>query len=245
MRKRIASLLAVLLLFTAGCTDTGPPKHDGFVTDIADVLNDAEETALEAKLKAIEENFEGRPEVAILIVKSIGSKSIEDYSIDIARAWGIGKDREDNGLLITIAMEQKKGRLETGSGMEAQLTDIICHSIWEHKIKPLCKEKKYYEGLDAGVDGVMAALGGTYDVAQAEATANALDWGDIALIIFFGIVVLLIIYGVVSGAITSGGSGGSYSGSSGGRWSSSGGGKSGGFSFGGGRFSGGGSSGSW
>ena len=97
------------------------PKYHNYVNDYADILTQGEEEALNKTLKDLDEKSSS--EMAILTINSLNGDSLEDYSIDVARKWGIGKKDLDNGILLLIVKNDRKIRIEVGYGLEGTITD--------------------------------------------------------------------------------------------------------------------------
>lgn len=228
-----------------------PPR---LVNDFAGLMSDINAQNLEDKL--VRYNDSTSSQIAIVTVKNLGGYPIEDYAIKLARKWGIGQNEKDNGILILVSKEDRLMRIEVGTGLEANVTDLSTKRIRDEILAPAFKQSNYFRGLDDATDRLFQLMMGTYTYSEKEDSGN----DDISklimfLIIFFAIIILLtIILGKNSknGSYTMSGGGWNWSGggggwsSGGGSWGGGGGGSSGGFGgFGGGGFSGGGSSGSW
>jgi uncharacterized protein len=218
------------------------------VNDLADVLSDQQEAALEQKLLAYEDSTSNQ--VAIVLVKNLDGADVADYAVQLALKWGIGT-KKNNGVLILAAIEDRKSRIEVGYGLEPVITDLISKRILTEDIKPFFKQSQYYEGLDAATTHIFqAARGefqGEYKYSKNKKRGKGIGIGMILLIIL-----LVFLFsrggrggggGFLTGMLLGQMLGGSRS--SRGGWGdfSSGGGSFGGF--GGGSFGGGGSSGDW
>jgi len=236
-------------------TRPSPPR---LVNDYTSLLNPSEIDALERKLVAYNDSTTNQ--ITILIVPSVQPYDISEYGLKVLREWGIGTQKNNNGVLITVAREDRKVNIATGYGLEGALPDIICKTIIENDIIPAFRKGQSYEGLDKATDDIILAARGEY-VNNHEGKQIPL-WLLILLIIliFFFLIMLLKIarmsQGQGSTILTrrgahtwdSGGwgstGGGWFSGGSGGGsdWGGGGGGFGG---FGGGSGGGGGASGSW
>ena len=214
------------------------------------MLSRDEAALLEGKLVAY--NDSTSTQIAIVIEKSLEGDDIFDYSVRLAQEWGIGREGKDNGVLIYVAQDDRKVRIQTGYGMEGFLTDAMSKRIIENVIVPNFREARYYQGLDRATDLIIQLGSGEY-------SADGLEPENIPIgLIVFLIIMIIVIIIVLSNM---GGGGGYYrggrydtnrgggwiifgpgSGSSGGGWSGGGGGFGG---FGGGSFGGGGAGGSW
>lgn len=221
-----------------------PPK---LVNDFTNTLSPEQVEALEKKLVMIDDSTSNQ--VAVVIIPTLNEYPIEDVAIQIFRKWGIGNKKNNNGILLLIAKNDRKLRIEVGYGLEGALPDMIAMSIIDHEITPAFKEGDFYRGVEKGTDAIILATKGEYTAADKYASRGESDvpWGTIIFIIF------LIGYWIYKSPATY--SGGNYSGkgytgggwtTTGGGWTSGGGGSSGGFGgFGGGSSGGGGASGGW
>jgi len=185
--KKILALLALVIFILSGSQaqdipdSPEPPK---LVNDLADALRDEEEDYLEQKLLAWEDSTSNQ--LAIVLVKSLDGMDVADYSVRLAEKWGIGS-KKNNGILLLVAMEDRKSRIEVGYGLEGRITDAISRRILADDLKPAFKEGKYLTGLDKATTHIISAAAGEY---QAEAKASkskkrkGLGWGAILFILF-------------------------------------------------------------
>ena len=130
------------------------------VQDLAEVLNEARKNGIR---KAIEfhESKTGN-EIAILTVESLEGEILENYSLRVARTWGVGKKDQDNGVLILVAMQERKIRIEVGYGLERILTDDLAGSIIHYHIAYWFKHGEYGRGIMEGANTVIKVLEGRY-----------------------------------------------------------------------------------
>jgi uncharacterized protein len=202
----------------------------------------------------------------VVIIKSVGDYDINDYGQKLGRAWGIGTKGKNNGILILVALGDRKVTIQTGYGAEGAVPDIITHEIIQNDITPRFKQGDYAGGLSAATDDIMKYMKGEYKTKKPQQAEQSSGGGGGVIILIIIVVVILIIvfrgrgggggqiYGgrggaspfwwFLGGAMLGRGSGGwgGFSGGNGGGDSGGGGGFGG---FGGGDFGGGGSSGSW
>ncbi len=178
-------------------------------------------------------------QIGVLMIPTLGSDdSLEEYSLKVARQWGIGDKKKSNGVLLLIAKNDRKMRIEVGNGMEGSLTDARASQIIRNTIAPKFRSGDYVGGVEAGVKRII-------DVAEGRNLSdNDIDGESVVSMLFIVIFITIIVIAILKGNGSNGSrrrywwlAGGSDSGSSGS--SSSGG------SFGGGGFSGGGASGGW
>lgn len=238
--KKISSLIILAVLavsvLLSGCKDSKIPAYKGYVNDFAGMIPGKEEESLESLLVNYEKQTTN--EIAVVTVESIGSESVEDYTMRLAEKWKVGKADKDNGVIILVAEEEKKIRIEVGYGLEPVLTDTKAKLIIDREMTPRFKQGNYADGVTAGASAVIAVLNGSYNPSAGGQTGGGgLSALTILVLIILGVIVLAVIIAALSGDA----GGGSWS--SGGGFSSGGGGGGGGF--GGGGFGGGGASGGW
>jgi uncharacterized protein len=237
------------------------PQLTGRVVDEAGILDPATRSALESKLAEFEAKTTGQ--FVVVTLKSLQGTSIEDYGYQLGRHWGVGQKDKNSGVLLIVAPNERKVRIEVGYGLEGQLTDAVSRLIIENAILPRFRASDFAGGVTRGVDDIIQVL--TVDPEEWKSRARQRPDSqhravDIIIPILFLIVILMILRSVGQQGgrdprsmpgrpMRRGGPifmpvpapWGSGSGSSGSAWSGS----SGGFSGGGGSFGGGGASGSW
>ncbi|MDO3625494.1 YgcG family protein [Mucilaginibacter sp. BT774] len=261
MFKKILFITCLMLCTLLAFTQELPPKPNTLVTDFTNTLSDSEQQQLEHKLVAFDDSTS--TQIAVVIMKSVGSYDINDYAQRLGRAWGIGQKGKNNGVVLLVAIGDRKVAIQTGYGVEAVLPDIVTHEIIQNDIRPNFKAGNYYAGLDAGTDDIIKYVKGEYK-SDKKPQQQIKNGGSIAILIIIIVVILIIVFRnrggggqiidsrggaspfwwFLGGALLGRGSGsGGWGGFSGG---DSGGDSGGGFGgFGGGDFGGGGSSGSW
>ncbi|MBI1768648.1 MAG: YgcG family protein [Bacteroidetes bacterium] len=130
------------------------------VHDEAHVLQQATVDQLEKNLKAYEDSTSNQ--IAILIIQSLGGDVIENYSIRVVEKWKLGKKEKDNGVLLLIAVDDHKMRIEVGQGLEGVLTDAQSSRIIRNELAPAFRRNDYNAGVIAGIDAIIKAIGGEY-----------------------------------------------------------------------------------
>jgi len=247
MRRLLFALILGLCLAQPLLAYESPGKPAGFVNDFAGILTSEEKAGLENKIG----NFE-RPagvEMAVVTVPTLGDETVEGFAVKLFEEWGIGKAKVDNGLLFLIASNDREARIEVGYGLEPVVTDAASSVIMRNIIVPEFAGGNYYEGIDKGVDALIALVEGDPEMAQyvadnqvSEETAESAGAVASNVIFFIFVIILIIIIsrkgggGFLTGLLL-GGMRGDYRGGSG---------RGGGFGgFGGGRSGGGGVSGKW
>ena len=243
----IFSLLWLALSHAQAAPQT--PALTGRVVDEAGILSDDTKQALTGML-AGDEQQSGR-QVVVVTLKSLQGYTIEEFDVDLGRAWHIGQKGKDNGALIIVAPSEHKMRIEVGYGLEGTLTDAKSRVIIDEYMKPSFRKNDYDAGILAGTKAVLQTLGNKTlappPESQDDDDSNGVPFG----FIIFIIVMLLLFHGgrmfwplfFLGGGFGGGGRGGWGGGGFGGGFGGGSGG--GGFSGGGGSFGGGGASGSW
>lgn len=133
-----------------------PPPFTSSVVDEAGKLGEGERVFLTAKIER-ERQRTGYP-MAVLVARTLDGDNIDDAAYATFKAWGIGEKGKDNGVLLLIAPAERKMRIETGKGVGGALTDLESNVILRERVGPLLKSERFREAIDAGIDGVYAAL---------------------------------------------------------------------------------------
>ena len=250
-RVALATFVALLPLATSALRPV--PTLTGPVVDQAGLLDGGSERRLEALSRAALAQAGGRGvQLQYLIVRSLDGEPIEDLSMRVAEAWKLGTREAGNGVLVTVAVEDRAVWISVGQGIEGGLTDAQSSRIIRNTIAPAFRAGRYGDGLyDAGVE-ILSALGALpKNVARHAARGPPLQ-----RLSTLGLVILIIV-GVVVRALFGGlgvrrrswysrwGGPGPWGGGGFGGFGGFGGGGGGGWSGGGGGFSGGGASGRW
>ncbi|UAB79807.1 TPM domain-containing protein [Erythrobacter sp. SCSIO 43205] len=128
----------------------------GRVVDAADILSPDYETALTDKLEELEERT--LVQLVVATTPDLKGHEIEDYSFDLANAWGLGSAERKDGLLLLVAPNERKVRIEVGLGLEASVKDEEAAHIIRTAILPSFRDSDYEAGIDAGVDGLIAEV---------------------------------------------------------------------------------------
>jgi uncharacterized protein len=225
-----------------------------YVHDYTGVLSPSQLSHLENKLRIYDDSTSNQ--VAILLVKTLEGKSIEDVGLELGRTWGVGNTKINNGVVIIAAINDRKIRIEVGRGLEGTVTDYTSGEIIDNDIKPNFRLGKYYEGLEQATNNIVAAIGGEYKAPDGY-HKNGKSKGSLLrlMVMLFVIFIILSVISKKGGGggggmlsrrgyrdwappviIGNWGGGGSGGNSGGGGWSGG---------FGGGDFGGGGASGDW
>lgn len=240
------------------------PNPPRLVNDYAHKLTPEQVQALEQKLVAYDDSTSNQ--IAVVILPTITNDGveypIEDVGLKVLREWGVGSKKNNNGVVIVVALAEHKIRIEIGYGLEGAIPDMIAQSIIDNDMRPNFKNEDYYRGLDNATNSLIKAAEGEYKAPEGynKRGSKGIGFGKIIFII----IIIIIALGIFGGK---GGGGGGYmsrrgsgwlgpfilgemlgsAGRGGGGWSGGGGGFGGGGfgGFGGGGGGGGGASGGW
>lgn len=263
--RAILTALALVLTVLISCiapvhaADPVFPALTGRIVDNANLLTPEDEADLIATLASLEGT--SSDQLAIVTLPSLQGFSIEDFGYKLGRHWGIGQAGKDNGVLLIVAPNERKVRIEVGKRLEPIMTDAMSRIIIENAILPGFRRGDFAGGIRAGVRDIKDVLLGDAEAVKRRAVgthqAPETDWMALIIIAIWIAIVIYSIHqqqkqagqfpqsagrsGRRSGrdrgiVILPGGSGG---------WSGGSGGGGGGWSGGGGTFSGGGASGGW
>jgi uncharacterized protein len=256
VRATLRALVALGLLAggAAGArpAETLPPPPTAYFNDYAGVVSAADAQRLDAKLRQFA--AQTSTQVVVAVFKNLPSPSLEDFTVRAATSWRVGRKDWDNGAVLFVVVDDRKMRIETGYGLEGALPDQLAGRILDEQVRPRFRAGDWAGGLEAGIDGIMAATRGEYTAPPPKPQGVPL----VALLIIVLFVILFFwlaaqgsrnVY--VGRTYNRGGwrrNSGSWGGGGtwgGGGWGGGGGGGGGGFSGGGGSFGGGGASSSW
>jgi len=156
----LTSLIAVLWLLCApwAAAEVAVPPLKARVTDLTGTLQPGQQAALEQTLQAFE-NSKGS-QLAVLIVPTTQPETIEQYAIRVAEAWKLGRKGVDDGVLLLIARNDRKLRVEVGYGLEGAIPDAVAKRIVSEIITPHFKQEDYFGGIQAGVDRIIKVVEG-------------------------------------------------------------------------------------
>ena len=134
------------------------PKLTQRITDLTSTLDATQKQALEAKLTAFESSKGSQ--IAVLLVPSTQPETIEQFGIRVVDAWKLGRKGVDDGVLLLIAKDDRKLRIEVGYGLEGALNDATAKRIVSEIIGPDFKRGEFYAGIDAGLDAIIKVVDG-------------------------------------------------------------------------------------
>ncbi len=177
-----SKLLFILLFPLLALAYASPGNPGGFVNDYAGLLNSGQRQQLETKLSDFEKTTGN--EIVIATISNLDGDTIENFAVKLFEEWKIGKKGNDNGILVLIAKEDRKMRIEVGYGLEGVLTDAQSFWIIDRIMKPSFQQENYYQGIDGAVDKIIAAIGG--EKIPEEDIGNKMDY--FSLLFFFFII---------------------------------------------------------
>lgn len=250
----IALLLTIGLAFAQSIVF---PRLTGRVVDEARLLDTRTRSEIESRLAALQAKT--TDQLVVVTLRSLSGRSIEDYGVQLGRHWQVGQKGKNNGVILLVAPNEKKVRIEVGYGLEGTLPDAVAHLIVQNSILPRFRASDFPGGIRRGVEDIIQVLSGDAEEWKRRAVSSTptreSNWFTFVPIVLFGFILSLVVLSVFAdlgralGLLPKKRKGiwrafdylPASSGSSGSSGSSS----SGGFSGGGGSFGGGGSSGSW
>lgn len=164
--RRYALFLVLSFLVPLPTYAFSIPEPNGFVTDIAGVLSLGELQTIEAELSAYQ--AETSNEIAVLLIPSVEGEDIAQLATDIGRQWGVGSAKNDNGILLLIAIEDRQLFIATGYGLEGAVPDIAAKYIIDTEITPAFKNGNFAEGILNGIAALKQQIGGEYSIESSD-----------------------------------------------------------------------------
>jgi len=128
----------------------------GRVTDEANIFSDGQEASLSIRLEQLE--LATQHQMVVVTVSSLGGREIEPFTTELAKAWGIGRQDFDDGVVVLVAPNERRVRIAVGYGLESTLTNDLCAEIIDSSMLPKFREGDYFSGVDLGVDALIDAL---------------------------------------------------------------------------------------
>jgi len=181
----LVSTLALVLTSPTWALDV--PPLAGRIVDRARVLSVNEADSLSAALKAHEDTTGNQ--VAVLILPSLEGESLEEYAHRVATSWKLGQRGIDNGVLLLIAVKERRLRIEVGYGLEGTLTDLRSAHIIRNEIVPRFRAGDMAGGVRAGTEAILKTIEGTYEAKDQPAVPrNRALASDALQLVFVGVV---------------------------------------------------------
>lgn len=195
---KIQNCLSLLLLLLATLNvkaQTQPvPKLEAGVTDQTSTLSNQQIKALEGELSSFEQ--EKGSQVVVLIISTTDPETIESYAIRLAEEWQIGRSGVDDGVILLIAKDDRKVRIEVGYGLEGAIPDAYAKRIIENIIIPNFRQGQFYNGIENGVGAIMGLIDGEElpEITQAPPSTMGMKNESVFMtLIIFGVIILSIL----------------------------------------------------
>jgi uncharacterized protein len=131
-------------------------EPQGHVNDWANLLDDAERAAMEDRLVQLRQK--SGAEIAVVTLPSLEGGQIDDFANKLFQKWGVGREQEDDGVLLLVAVQDRKARIEVGYGLEAILPDGLTGRILDEQLFPAFKRQQYAEGLNQAVQRIVSLV---------------------------------------------------------------------------------------
>lgn len=194
-RKIQISLCFLLMLgfFVLPAFSLDVPKLETPIMDKADVINSSDERDLNQKLTNL--SNETGIQVAVLTIPSLEGEALESYSMKVVEDWKLGQKGVDNGVLLLVSIGDRELRIETGYGVEGDLTDTKCGLIIRNVITPYFKDGDYSKGIVQGVTAIVENVAVNFS----ENSENPIvleddDSEDFPIIVFFFVFVFFVVF---------------------------------------------------
>jgi uncharacterized protein len=212
LKRWLAAIAAgAFVLCAAGAfaaDEVAVPPLKARVTDLTGTLTASQAQSLETRLRDFEA-FKGS-QIAVLILPTTQPETIEQYSIRVADAWKAGRAKIDDGVILVVAKNDRKLRIEVGYGLEGAIPDAVAQRVVSDVITPYFRAGDFYGGIAAGTDALMKVIDGeSLPAPERHNTqgARAIDPGTVLFLLFVLFAVdsiLRFVLGRVFGAAASG-----------------------------------------
>ncbi|MEM8500746.1 MAG: TPM domain-containing protein [Pseudomonadota bacterium] len=182
--RALAATFGALMCLLSGASLAAPdfPALTGRVVDQASILSEPAHAQLEGLLNAHES--ETSNQLVVVTVADLQGYDIADYGYQLGRHWAIGGAENNNGVLLIIAPNERKMRIEVGYGLEGALTDGLSRTIIQREITPAFRAGKFDDGVLLGSNAIIRAIRGEY-AAPEDTPGKVTDAGEMVPIVFF------------------------------------------------------------
>ncbi len=206
MKRFLFTILFLIPVFF-GITQNIPPRPSPprLVNDYTNTLTKDQKATLEQRLVAYDDSTSNQ--IAIVIVPTTNDYAPVDYATKLGRAWGIGNKKNNNGVVILIAKDDRAIFIAPGYGLEGALPDITCKAIIDNEIRPNFRENDFYRGLDLGTTAIIKAARGEYKAPAGYRSSKGRGNGGS----FLGILIIIFIILLLAGRGGGRGGGGMFS----------------------------------
>ncbi|KQT12985.1 TPM domain-containing protein [Ramlibacter sp. Leaf400] len=190
--KRLATFLAFALLWLGGAWAQGVlpvPELTARVVDQTGTLDDIQRQGLEQKLAAVEQRK--GTQIAVLLVPTTQPEDIVSYANRVANAWKIGRRDVGDGVLVVVAKNDRRVRIEVAKTLEGAIPDLAARQIIENAVTPRFRQDDYAGGLQGATDQLIARIEGEAlpqpKAPRSPAAFEGFDWFDLAIFLFFAV----------------------------------------------------------
>ncbi len=190
MKRRVASRFAALLFFLCFFLCVASPAAalevpflSGRVVDEADLVPPDVEARLTAKLAQFEDSMGAQ--VSVLTIPTLEEEPLEDFTMRVVEAWKLGRQGKDDGVLLFIARDDRKMRIEVGYGAEGVLNDARAGRILAEVVRPQFRAGDFGAGIEGGVDAILAFLRGLDPLPPEGESTTTLSGGEKAMMLLF------------------------------------------------------------
>ena len=172
--RSVLLFIAMLLALIAGPAAAQTfPEFSGLVVDQANILPDDVEARLTQKLEALQQQT--NRQLVVVTIADLQGRPINDYTLAMGRAWGVGLKDANNGVILSIAPNEPAGQrgpdIEVGYGLEPVMTDTLSAIVIRDQMIPKLKAGQVPEAVEAGADAIAAQLSAAPEEAQAKVDA--------------------------------------------------------------------------
>jgi uncharacterized protein len=158
---KILCIYIFLIAAIAGAQDKPEvPGLNQYATDYTRTLSEGEKGNLNRKLRSYEDST--GTQLVTLMIATLNGYPIEYYTLEVAEKNRIGRKGKDNGVLLFVAKNDRKLRIEVGYGLEGAIPDALASSIIRNVIAPHFRRDEYYAGINGGIDAIIAAAAGEF-----------------------------------------------------------------------------------
>ncbi|MEJ7694871.1 TPM domain-containing protein, partial [Daejeonella sp.] len=168
---------------------TFPAKPNRLVNDYTQTLSSDQVNQLEQKLVAF--NDSTSTQIAVVVIKSLEGYDVADYTQRLAESWGVGGEKNNNGVVLLVSLGDRKVTIQTGYGVEGALPDAIARRIIENEITPNFKSGDYFAGINQGTDAIISYTKGEYKNDTPKASKKSRG-SMVPFIIIFIVIMLLL-----------------------------------------------------
>jgi uncharacterized protein len=185
LRWLFAVALTVLVNFQpAQALDIPPLK--GRVNDLANLIHPSMSNQLESVLSQLEQT--DSTQIVVLTIPSLEGQSLEEFSLAVVERWQIGQKDVDNGVLLLVAKQERKIRIEVGYGLEGKLTDLMAGRIIRNVMVPQFKMGRFDQGIIDGVSAIVGVVRGEFKAPTSDRKPKGRQKnspGLIGIVVFF------------------------------------------------------------